>query len=88
VPKRTLWFGVGATIGACGSLWTKYKIEKRIAGSTPLQITIATLKSSRSTLATLNEAVKTGSREMKKESSRLRSEFGLTTPLEGPRMKR
>lgn len=38
MPKRTLWFGLGATIGVMISLWTRAKVDKALSQSTPVQL--------------------------------------------------
>lgn len=75
MPKRTIWFGMGATVGATAGLWTKHKIDRKIATSAPLRLTKRAISSSAAFTRDLKQAVKAGSKEKREVEMQLKNKF-------------
>ena len=75
MPKRTIWFGVGATLGASAGIWTKYKIDKKLENSTPLRVGLDAALRTKNLAKKAIVAVEAGAREAHSTRVRLRSEI-------------
>lgn len=75
MPKRTIWFSVGATLGASAGIWTKYKIDKKLQSSTPLKAGLDALATSKKVAKKAVAALEAGAKEAKVTRSKLRSDI-------------
>ena len=70
MAKRTLWFTIGAAVGASAGIYSKIKVDKKIEGSTPLRISKDVVVSSTKLLNDARRALEEGLREMKRDLDR------------------
>ena len=75
MPKRTMWFGIGAALGASAGLWAKQKFDRKVASSTPLQIGLEAVAGSRKLAKAARHALEAGSVEAQATAQRLKEEM-------------
>lgn len=75
MPKRTIWFSVGATLGASAGIWTKYKIDKKLKSTTPLRVGLDALVTTKNVAKKAVAALEAGAKEAKATKTKLTSEI-------------
>ena len=75
MPKRTMWFGIGAALGASAGLWAKQKFDRKVASSTPLQIGLDAVAGGRKLAKAARQAIEAGGVEAQATAQRLKEEM-------------
>ena len=75
MAKRTMWFGLGAALGASAGVWAKQKFDRKVASSTPLQIGLEAVAGSRKLVKAARKAIEAGGVEAQATTQRLKEEM-------------
>ena len=75
MAKRTFWFGMGAALGAAGGVWTKVKVDRKLAASSPARIGLEALSWTRKSAKTAVTALRAGRQEAGATKARLKIEL-------------
>ncbi len=75
MPKRTIWFTVGATLGATVGVWTKRKIDKTFNNNTPLRVTKQAVQNAVQFTKDVKAAASAGQTEKKIVATHLKKRY-------------
>ncbi len=80
MAKRTMWFGIGAALGASAGVWAKQKFDRKVASSTPLQVGLEAVAGTRNLAKAARHALVAGNAEAQATAERLKDEMLRRNP--------